>query len=195
MKLRALWAFSEDDAHIKIGNDLGEKASGFVTWVRFGVRNLDYLKDLDEMSSKFAPFIGHTPQMIDYAHGHWAPITAITTVDRCAAALGIKLQKGLPHDLRRIKKFIGKGQLSVNAETWISSVLADHEYDFLLNFRNPLTHRSIMATATIGGRCELQLKTNGNLVSIPVDQLVNRSFDFAHKHVGQFLKIGLEQGY
>jgi hypothetical protein len=195
MKLRTLWEFSEDEAQSKIGKDLGLEASSYVTWVRFGVRNLDYLKDLDEMSQPLSTIIGHTPQMIDYAHGHWAPITAITTVDRCAAALGVKVPKKNPHDLRSIKEHIGKGSLSENAEIWINSVLNDPEYNFLLNFRNPLTHRAIRATATIGGRSELIVETNGKLDSIPVNQLVNRSFDFAHEHVGKFLKIGLEQGY
>jgi hypothetical protein len=200
------WGVQVDVALAAIGARLGADASGLASWARFSVDHLYYLADLDALRTRGANPRGHTPQTIDYAHGGWAAGTAITAIDRCAAALGAGL---LPHRVARTydHRELSQGPTaaalaaqSLEATAWVNSVAADPETGILLAFRKPLVHAYVAATGQVStgpitARNALEATVGGQPARIQVDDLVARCCAFAHRHVADFLQRALVPGF
>jgi hypothetical protein len=191
-------------AMLAIDKALGDEGSKLAYAAVWSVQHLRYLVGLDSiapLASTLCP--AWSLQVIDYAHGHWAAVTAVTAIDRCAAALGRLLpekKNGFAYSLADLnQEKSGKRPLEdfslVNR--WVQGAISDPEYRLVADFRHPMVHRSISATAELGGdsRSELRVMIGGKIESIRVDDLVQRADFLARKWVGRFLELALNPEY
>jgi hypothetical protein len=202
MNLFEPWPKVDSEKALKvIADSLDEKGNAFTCWAVWSVSYLRYLAALDRAAPGLPTAIPPiTLQVIDYSHGHWATVTAITAIDRCAAALGSLLpakKGGFAYSLSDLN---GKHRPLATfplADRWVASVHADSEYGTVKSFRDPMVHRSIRATAELGGssRSELRIDSGTGPVSVKADDLVRKSLTLAVRHVGSFLATALEPGF
>lgn len=180
-------------------------AGAFLSWAGSAVDSLYYLADLDTQvagETEDEP-LGHNWQVVDHAHARWAVGTAITGVDLCGAVLGRLLAgypKGGGHEMD-----LGRAHTTATitahptAGPWVAGVLADANYQLVLNARHALTHRRM--TQTIGRSFEgssgagartrtyLNVPDAGGPVTIEVPHLVAAARDCSFQHVEGFAQI------
>ena len=184
---RAAWTVRPHDAATAL-NGIDPDAGAFLSWAGSAVDSLYYLANLDTQvagETEDEP-LGHNWEVVDHAHARWAVGTAITAVDLCGAALGRLLAgypKGGGHEMD-----LGGAHTTVTitahptAGPWVAGVVADANYQLVLNARHALTHRRMTKTVgrSFGGssgagartRTYLNVPNAGGPVTIEVPHLV-----------------------
>ncbi len=188
-----------------VATHLTEEGGALSCAAVWSVHHLSYLARLDEVAPLVSTFVpAWSLQVIDYAHGHWAAVTAFTAIDRCAAALGQLLPPkdwGRTYSLsdlnpRKAEKVRPLADFPL-LDRWASSANADPEYHLVAGYRHPMVHRSIGATAELDGstRSELRVKIDGKETRTRANDLVNRANRLAKCWVGRFLELALDPGF
>lgn len=175
-------------------NLLGADASSYLFWATWAVEGLHYIDDASQDSErKRWSQAGHNPfTAVDLSNARSAAATAVTALDLCAAALGVRHQvqvksnvPGAVHSIRSLKD--AKSGLSCNGcRQWMSSV-HDEDYQTLLDARHPLVHRIAKQNAyvTLGspdlGYISLNLGSPPKEVT--TRQIIDHARDTATRHV------------
>ncbi len=167
-------------------------------WAVWGVETLHYLDDLDyehHISRRNNP--PHHPDIKDIAHIRWATVTAIASLDLCAAALGREYcawNKTREPDLRDFDPASNftttskrRAMLPIPALHWVDGVLSDSRYLEVQGARNPLTHSRLLRSIFLNEPTKFQISTTGN--ALTVRDLVTLSKDLATDQINSFLKI------
>ena len=173
-----------------------------VLWATWTVQSLHYLDDIDRAhTGTTATVLGHPAYVVDIANVLWATVTAITSLDLCAAALGRAYCQNVGQremDLREFglsNKYIGnRVVLPSSALGWIDKVLTDKRYLDVLAARNPFTHswlnRTIHLSAGSTGRptsrTDFEVPARGDLNA---RELVEKARDLATDQVLSFLAV------
>ncbi len=122
------------------------EAGALAHWAKMDAESLVYLADLDDEMIESGPSReARLLSVIDNAHPRWAAVTAISAVDRCAAALAriAHLSPSRTNREASMRCFDSKkrrDRLPSWGHNWVSTVFDDPWYQDLLALRNPLTH-------------------------------------------------------
>jgi hypothetical protein len=168
--------------------DLAESGA-LVAWATDSVEALHYLCDVD--AEAFGADRTHAPHIIDAAHVAWSCGTAITALDRCAAALGRVFangptirSNGTVHELDvRSLKLPNVGVPS-DVITWLAGVRCDPDYGVVHGARNPMTHARLVRNFTMS-RQRIQFTVGTG--KFEAEDLVQRAARLATSHVEAFL--------
>ena len=169
-----------------------------IIWAVWGVESLHYLDDLDhEHHGSTLNNSPHHPNVKDIAHVRWATVTAISSLDLCAASLGREYcawNKTRELDLRNFDqtsnsktKSKRREMLPTSALSWIDGVLSDSRYIEVHGARNPLTHSRLTRKLFSNKSTEFQISSTGS--GLTVRDLVILSKDIATDQVIAFLEI------
>lgn len=169
-----------------------------IIWAVWGVESLHYLDDLDqEYHCSTQNNSLHHPNVKDIAHVRWATVTAISTLDLCAASLGREFcawNKTRELDLRDFyqlsnseKKYKHRAMLPTTAISWIDGVISDSRYKEVHGARKSLTHSRLTRKLFLNKSTEFQILSTGSAHT--VRDLVILSKDLATDQVITFLEI------
>ncbi len=176
-------------------------AGRFASWALWTVQSFDYLPGPDLPVERAD---GGGSEVLELARIRWAAASAATSIDLCAALLGIR-HLGLHVDGRAAalthlagtdaKARANLARLPNPAQSWVTSVQADPGYHTVGLARNPFTHSALARNVHVtigktGPREYFAFGPNGTLMSS--NEIVETACAVARLHVSAFFN-GLRQ--
>ncbi|MDP3984797.1 MAG: hypothetical protein Q8Q52_07345 [Acidimicrobiia bacterium] len=170
-------------------------AANLVAWATRDVRSLHYLLAVDDEAMDSGEARGWSLEIVDNAHPRWAATTAISAVDRCAAALARVTPTVNTTGSREatVRWLAAKrlSQLSAGGRRWVTSVTADPFHNSLVELRNGLVHRHLRRVVrAVVGQGDWEGQRDSLILEgreYHVRGLIEASRDFADTHVSAFL--------
>ena len=181
------------------------EVGGLISWAMRAVEALHYLGDVDDrvFADPERPAQGHPLQAVDLGHMTWACVTAITALDRCAAAawrIAVPRSRGLEKSVRdfgkpqRRQMEENRRRLDPSALAWIDGVLDDPAYTTVLRARNPMTHARLrqMHFAVVSTKLAAHAERSAFYVGargaeVGSRALIEMATDLATRHVEGFM--------
>ena len=176
------------------------ECSALVSWAVRDVESLHYLADLDSHVIEGRNALGHSLPTVDNAHPKWAATTAMSTVDRCAAALAradrLPKRSNREYSIQEIERNPPKKRLLQEASSdWIDSVLHHRRYAQLKSVRDPIVHGRHARVVQLSTRDEWSTQRDiirlegSEPPEIEVGDVVVRARDFATDHIESVLTL------
>jgi hypothetical protein len=172
----------------------------------WAVEGVCYVADLDDLQLSSQRVLNeYNDDDLDIHHARWAATSAITALDLCAAVLGRRhcsvtgsnefdlgfFNPTPPTTGKPTKAQNRFAQLPPAAQGWVRDVLADADYQMVLDARDPFVHRRLLRIVHAGvGTANLPrtaFRIGPKQQEVDSRDLIERARRVAVEHVERFL--------